>query len=662
MSRKILTPGLLLSVLLCLVLYCLPAFAAEFSADINQKLYGSTLTGRIFVKGDKYRVELQDADGRQMFIIVDQKADVTTVLNPAEKKYMETPSTDMLSLMNDPFQSARYMETKYTKKNLGEENISGYACSVFTFESDQDKMMTVWKSRKLDFALKIFLPDKNQSFIELKNIREERVDESQFQIPAGYTKKEDPKKERERQEDALNVVTASVRGEAPWARRIGRGGEMRVKVDPRKSVRFEIENQIKDESIITIKAFRKGHPIKMDIPETYSLRNKGQRKKPLLGEQNEADEVAVQVDKGKIVASVINEESSFEKDKVKTFFILTGIRGAIHGNSIDSERQLKLSITGDSQDSTESKIKVTFFKDMGNSKIEDVELVLANGRSQSWNYPPEKGIKEIDIDVARAGGVKVRIEQPAPDKMAGPKPSPKIVRTTPPKATGKTGTKPASGKAPGPKLSREQAGKIMKAINKNDIAAVESELDNGMDINAMLYGGTLLIKAANLGTADMVRMLISRGADLNYRTSRGNDALSEAMSNSNHWQQVVTVLVEAGIFIDKKTPIWKIAFKTKKGKLIPEARKTLELLFAKGASPDCFTSKKQTTVIMYYAQKAWLDPLKFFLDHGADVNARSTDGRTALSIALTKPRRPEKPAQKKAREAVVEFLRSKGAK
>jgi len=85
-------------------------------------------------------------------------------------------------------------------------------------------------------------------------------------------------------------------------------------------------------------------------------------------------------------------------------------------------------------------------------------------------------------------------------------------------------------------------------------------------------------------------------------------------------------------------------------------------LFAKGASPDSYSSKKKTTVIMYYAKKGWLEPLRFFLDQGANVNARSTDGQTALSSALAKPRRPEKAAQKKERQAVIKLLRSKGAK
>jgi len=219
-----------------------------------------------------------------------------------------------------------------------------------------------------------------------------------------------------------------------------------------------------------------------------------------------------------------------------------------------------------------------------------------------------------------------------------------------------------SGKSPGPMLSKNQANKIIKAINANDIATVESELDQGMDINSTLYGGTLLMKSANLGTADMVKMLIARGADLNYRNRLGRDALYEGMNNSRHWKEVVPALVEAGITIDEKTPVWIIGYKTRKGKLLPEAKKTLELLFAKGASPDCYTGNKKTTILMYYAKKGWLDPIQFFLDHGANVNARTTDGHTPLSIAMKKPRRKERPMQKRERKAVIELLKSRGAK
>jgi len=342
--------------------------------------------------------------------------------------------------------------------------------------------------------------------------------------------------------------------------------------------------------------------------------------------------------------------------------MMTGISDSKHGVYLDAGRLLRLSIAGDSQDAAESRVKVSFYKGSYKDKIDEAEVVLKNGQAKSWEYPMDKGIETLNIEVAKGGGVKVRIEQPASEKAAGPKTAPKIAGTTPSKPAGKPGSKTSRGKPVGLKLSREQARKINKAINSNDIAAVEAELDNGMDIDSMLYGRTLLMKASNIGTADMVKMLISRGANLNYRTKRGDDALSVAMSNSGHWTKVVPVLVEAGISIDEKTPIWKLAFKTKKGKLKPEATKLLKLLFAKGASPDCYTGQQKTTVIMYYAKKGWLDPLRFFIDQGANVNARATDGQTALSTALTKPRRPENAARKKERQAVVELLKSKGAK
>ena len=651
-----------LVVLIAFFFWFASASAAEFTSEVNQRLHGTDLTGKIFVKGEKYRLEQQDDKKRRMLIIVDQKANMTIVADHAEKNYMEMPSQGMMSLMNDPFQSARYMEEKYKKVLLGDEIISGFECKKIKYEAQGQEMMTVWKSKKLGFVLKIMLPDKKKSFIHLKKIKEGPVDKALFQAPPGYAKKEDPAKKREREEAALSVITSKVRGSAPLARRIGQGGEIRVKVDSKKSVKFKMKNLIKEESVYTISAFRNNQPIKMDIDKTYSLKLKGRRNEYLLGMQNRADEVCVKVNKGKIIAEIKVEESSFAKDKINSFFIMTGIRDSGHGVYLDTGRLLRLKIAGDSQDAAESRVEVIFYKGSYKDKIDEAEVVLQNGQTKSWEYPMNKGIKTLNIEVAKGGGVKVRIEQPVPKKAIVPKKAPKIVRTKSSKPAGKSVSKTSRGKPAGNKLPREQATKINKAINANNIAAVEVELDKGININSMLYGRTLLMQASNLGTADMVKMLISRGANLNYRTKRGDDALYVAMSNSRHWTKVVPVLVEAGILIDEKTPIWKLAFKTKKGKLKPEAKKLLKLLFAKGASPDSYTTKKKTTVVMYYAKKGWLDPLRFFIDQGANVNAKSTDGQTALSEALAKPRRPEKAARKKERQAVVKLLRSKGAK
>ena len=262
------------------------------------------------------------------------------------------------------------------------------------------------------------------------------------------------------------------------ARRIGPGGGIRVKVDSKKSVRFNIKNLIKEESVFTISALRKNQPIQIDIEKTYSLKLKGRRIKPLLGLQNRADEVSVKVNKGKIIAEIMVEESSFAKDKINSFFIMTGIRDSGKGVYLEAGRLLRLKIVGDSQDAAESKVKVSFYKDDSyKDKIDQAEVVIKNGQTKAWEYPGDKGIKTLNIEVAKRGGVKVRIEQPAPKKAAAPKKAPKVVRTKSSRPAGKSLSKTSGGKPSGLKLSKELARKINKAINANDIALVEAELD-----------------------------------------------------------------------------------------------------------------------------------------------------------------------------------------
>jgi hypothetical protein len=49
-----------------------------------------------------------------------------------------------------------------------------------------------------------------------------------------------------------------------------------------------------------------------------------------------------------------------------------------------------------------------------------------------------------------------------------------------------------------------------------------------------VYGSPLLQKAANLSTAEMVKLIIGRGGDIGYRTRQGHDALYQTMSNTKN--------------------------------------------------------------------------------------------------------------------------------
>ena len=600
--------------------------AAQFSADMVQRIGEESKTGKIYVKDSKYRME-QKEDGQEIIIIVDQDTGITLVIGVAEKNYMEMKVTDMISLMNDPFQAAKASATSYKQELLGTETINGFDCDKSSFYFNDQRLMTQWVSKKLMFHIKIVTHGAGDRTMELNNIQEGPVGEKLFQVPSGYTMKEDPKKKREREEAALTVVTTTVRGESPWARRIGQGGEIRVKVDPEKSVRFKVENLIRDESVFTIKAFRNGRPIKIDIEETHSLRGKGRRKESLLGFQNKADYVTVLVEKGKIIARIMVEESSFARDKIDTFFIMTGIHDSQRGLFIDTKRQLRLIITSDSQDGPESKVKVKFYKGDYKDKIDEAEVVLKNGQTKTWGYPREKGIKTIDIAVTKGGGVKVRVEQREPFQ-----------------------------------LTKDTKNQVCLAILNNDLDKIIAFLDSGLDVNATLEGdGTnVLIKTSNNADAEMVKMLLARGADINYANMYGWTALLKALDNRKHWIAVTPVLIKSGadvnatLNLNGNTPLWKALGRISKNR--DAALEIIKLLLSKGANVNArMVSKNREfdgyTLLMNVSKKGYVDIVKLLLSHGADVNASTKAGKTALDYA-----------REKGHQEIVGLLTAKGGK
>jgi hypothetical protein len=412
------------------------AFAASFSADMVKTGDGKTQTGSFFLLDHQYRLDIVE-DGQELNILVNRKSGKTRIMIPANKEYLEIKNSSFQSAMNNPFEAYYMMRQRFEARTSGSETIDGIACDKVIISSDGQDLVTAWVAKPYAFPIRIVNPATGDR-AELKNIKEGRIDKARFQVPAGYTEKEDPAKKREREEAALPFVTTLVTGKAPWARRIGPSGEMRVTVDPEKSARIKFENLTQDESVCTIKGLRAGQPISLDCQRTtYSMQGKGRRDDCLVGLQNKADQIAVVVEKGKILATVFAEESSFAEDKVKSFFIVTGIRDSGRGKFVDPKRQLRLSITSDSQDSAESKIKVTVYKDENQKdKIDETDSVLNNGQSKTWDYPPEKGIRFVQIDVAKGGGVQVIIEQPAPVKKAvshkkpagkkAPQPKPKV--------------------------------------------------------------------------------------------------------------------------------------------------------------------------------------------------------------------------------------------
>lgn len=94
-------------------------------------------------------------------------------------------------------------------------------------------------------------------------------------------------------------------------------------------------------------------------------------------------------------------------------------------------------------------------------------------------------------------------------------------------------------------LNAQQDLKI--AVDKSDTRFVKEWISSGHDVNSVLYLNdrkmTLLSYAASVGNAEMVQMLLSKGADVHLKVEF-EDALMFAARNGNI--EVLETLLQAG--------------------------------------------------------------------------------------------------------------------
>ena len=80
-------------------------------------------------------------------------------------------------------------------------------------------------------------------------------------------------------------------------------------------------------------------------------------------------------------------------------------------------------------------------------------------------------------------------------------------------------------------------------------ADLQQLLDNGLSANATTSSGTPLLQAV-ITDLDKVRLVLSRGADVNTRTADGYSALSVA-ANFRGTTEVVRLLLDHGAKIER---------------------------------------------------------------------------------------------------------------
>ncbi len=98
--------------------------------------------------------------------------------------------------------------------------------------------------------------------------------------------------------------------------------------------------------------------------------------------------------------------------------------------------------------------------------------------------------------------------------------------------------------------ARKRNLKLFKAVGTKNLEEVKRLLDGGADPNFGSSGGdSVLVFAASTGSAEIVRVLIDKGANVDV-SSGGNSALVTAVATGS--TEIVRVLIDKGANVDGK--------------------------------------------------------------------------------------------------------------
>lgn len=163
--------------------------SAEFSADLLQKTARMTTKGKVYIKDNKMRMEMETPAGKSINLM-DIETGSMQMLQPEQKMYfeMKTPKAGIVTTDETLAKIA-------DKKHVGTERLNGHECDKYEIIYHDRSLgkMTQWFSKKLNYPIKMVYdgPD-GEMVVEYRNIKQGKVDGSLFEIPPGYQKMKIP--------------------------------------------------------------------------------------------------------------------------------------------------------------------------------------------------------------------------------------------------------------------------------------------------------------------------------------------------------------------------------------------------------------------------------------------------------------------------------------
>jgi ankyrin repeat protein len=204
-------------------------------------------------------------------------------------------------------------------------------------------------------------------------------------------------------------------------------------------------------------------------------------------------------------------------------------------------------------------------------------------------------------------------------------------------------------------ISAQDFDKLADAVYNKDIVKINELLDGGTEINSTPedYSSTVLFIACSFeGYEEIVSLLISRGADVNFKGKDGRTPLMWAAGNS---LQTTQLLIDSGANVKAKgddgmNAFIQATFGILSGKVTTEV---LGLLKSKGAKVNSSLSGKSASgwsALLFATVNGDKDLVEYLIHNGANVNHTSDEGQTALALA-----------KQEKYEEIVRLLKKHGA-
>jgi len=177
---------------------------------------------------------------------------------------------------------------------------------------------------------------------------------------------------------------------------------------------------------------------------------------------------------------------------------------------------------------------------------------------------------------------------------------------------------------------------LMRAAESGNLNRVRMELDRGADVNARLSSGhTALMLASAAGQLRVVTALLKAGADPNARAfSFHSGEFSTLMAGldrcNKDWMRILKAMIGAGGEVNPKGPFSRspLMYAIERKDLV-----LIKALLASGADVNLKSDIGITPLMTATVSSSpSIEAVKLLLSAGADTNARSKDGETALSL------------------------------